>query len=106
MGCGRPLRTSARKHSSVTGTLAGQVGEGKQRQDGLLGLPGRTPTEEIHYGTRTPSRRGEEQACRKAIGLYPHKHFFMQVARGDNPTVFLFKGCWVPGHLLAGCRLS
>lgn len=38
---------------------------------------------------RTPSRCVEEQVCREAIGLYPHKHFFMQVARGANPTVIL-----------------
>lgn len=53
---------------------------------------------------RTPSRYGEEQACREAISLYPHKHFFMQVARGANPTVVLSRdaGCLDTRLLAAG----
>lgn len=36
-----------------------RVGERKQRQGELIELPGRTSTEGIQYGTRTPSRCGE-----------------------------------------------
>lgn len=44
---------------SVARISAGQVGEGKQSQGGLIGLPDGTSTEGILYGTRTPSGCGE-----------------------------------------------